>query len=139
MPRIVDVLDRTVGRQTVVGQADAISATQEQITFAVLAHRMSRINVLRELEIHGLAPGTCDFVSVDDVVGMIGWGARRYVYVIAALVLDQLGSPDRADRRSQRGSDRFPAHQVPRGPDHYSRVGIERREGKVIIITVLQE
>src|SRR3954469_16641926 len=139
MPWIVDVLDRAVGRETLISQADAISATQEQITFAVLAHRMSRINVLREFEIHGLTPGTCDFVRVDDVVGMVGWGTRGYVYVVATLVFDQLGRPDRADRRSQRGSDRLPAHQVARGPDHYSGIGIKRREGEIVIIAVFQE
>src|SRR6201999_1964997 len=81
-PRVVYVLHRAVRRKAIVGQPDTVSAAQEQIALAVLTHHVPRINVIRESEIDRVAPGTGDLFRMDDIVGMVGSGARRNVYVV---------------------------------------------------------
>src|SRR3546814_18965382 len=51
----------------------------------------------------------------------------------------QFGRPDRSDIAGQRRADRPPVHQVARVPDDEPRIGIEGREGHVIVAPILQD
>ena len=46
-PRIIDMLDFAHRGQTIVGQADAIAAGQEQPARTILAHGVARIDMPR--------------------------------------------------------------------------------------------
>ena len=90
-----------------------------------------------DLQVDGIAPRPADVVGPHHVVRAIGADPGE-VDVVAALVLDEIGGPDRADVLAQRRADRRPVHQVARVPDDQPRIGVERRERHVVVVAVLQ-
>src|SRR3546814_996116 len=53
-----------------------------------------------------------------------------------SVLLGQFGRRDRAERRRQRRRHRPPVHQIAAVPDDDAGIGIEGREGDVIIVAV---
>ena len=92
-----------------------------------------------QVEIDRLAPRALDAIGVDDIDRAPLGGARRDVDEVAAVVLDEVRRPDRADGLGQRRADRLPVHQVARVPDDEARIGVERRERHVVVVAVLQD
>src|SRR5688572_23521893 len=124
--------------EPVVGEPDPVAAREEEPARAVLADGMARVDMVGQLEIYGIAPRPLDPVGPDDVAG-VRRGLHRNIEEIAALVPDQLRRPDRADVAGEGGGDRPPVHQVAAMPDDEAGIGIEGREGHVIIGAILED
>src|SRR3546814_20900717 len=56
-----------------------------------------------------------------------------------SVLLGQFGRRDRAERRRQRRRHRPPVHQIAAVPDDDAGIGIEGREGDVIIVAVAHD
>ena len=136
-PGIVDMLRRADRRQAVGRQPDTIATRQEQPARAVLAHRMAGIDMVGEFQVDRVAPRPLDPIGPDHPARGRVLGGN--VEVVAALVLAQLGCPYRADVAGERSGQRPPVHQIARMPDDQTRIGVEGREGHVIIPPVLQD
>src|SRR5882672_806468 len=54
-------------------------------------------------------------------------------------MLDKIHRPDRPDRLGERRPDRLPVHEIFRSPDDNAGAGIERREGHVVAVAVLED
>gem|GEM_PF-5239283 len=72
-----------------------------------------------------------------EVAARLG-GAGREVDEVATLVLDDVRRPDRTDIGGDGVAQRLPVDQIARVPDRQTRVGIERGQGEVVIVTVLE-
>ncbi|KAG1360510.1 hypothetical protein G6F61_014337 [Rhizopus arrhizus] len=97
--------------QTIVGQLHIVAAAQEQIALAVLAHRMTGIDVAPQADIDRRAPRALDVIGPDHEVAAPASGTGREVDEVAPLVLDDVRRPDRADVAGDGMAERLPVHQ----------------------------
>jgi hypothetical protein len=105
----------------------------------LLVDHVAGVDVAGQLQVDRLAPRPLDPVGPDHVAGVVVGELGRQVDVVAALVLAELGGPDRTDIGLQRGADRRPVHQVLGPPDQQARIGVERRVGHVVVVAVLED
>ena len=136
-PRVIDMLGLADARQSVVGEADAVAARQEQPARPILADRMAGVDMVGQIEIDRVAPRPLDPVGPDHParVRTLCWD----VEIVAAVMLAEFGRPHRADIAGERGADRAPVHQIARMPDDQARIAVEGREGHIIVGAVLQD
>ncbi len=136
------MLRHTDHAQAVVGQLHVVAAGQEQVTLAILADRVARIDVLAQADVDRFAPRAADVVGPDHVVAAGGAfgpaGAGREVDVVAAVVPDDVRRPDRTDVLRDRVAQRLPVDQVARVPDRQPGIGVERGRREVVVVAVLE-
>ncbi|KAG1166829.1 hypothetical protein G6F35_017970 [Rhizopus arrhizus] len=65
--------------QTIVGQLHIVAAAQEQIALAVLAHRMTGIDVAPQADIDRRAPRALDVIGPDHEVAAPASGTGREI------------------------------------------------------------
>ena len=138
-PRIVNMFDGAIGRQPIVLELHAIAAREEQVSLAVLADDVARVDVRRQIEVDGLAPRAAHRFRMHHVVRASAAGAGREVDEVTAIVFGDVAGPDRADGRRQCGADGAPVHEVARMPDDDARIRVERRERHPVVVAVLED
>ena len=142
-PAVVRVLDLAVGGQPVVGESDPRHRVQEQVSAAVLAHHVPGVDVAPDAEVDRLGPRPGDVVGVRYIdAGRFQRRPRcrheRDVEVVAAVHLGQVGREHAPDRVLDGRADRRPVDEVARVPDHQAGRVVERAEGEVVVVAVLQ-
>ena len=138
LPAVVDMLDLAHGAQPVMGELHVVAGTEEQVALAVFAHGVAGVDVFGQLQVDWLAPRPADIVGPDHVVTAVVVGASREIEVVAPFMLDQVRCPDRPHVGGDGVADGLPVDKVARVPEWQPRIGVEGRQGEVVVITVLQ-